>query len=298
MHCSPHQSILKGTITNESLSSILLTSSSFDGCNTIHLSKSANPIYYNTETNSKLLFIITPFSSNVYFRSFQSVPLIIHSSSSTKHISHDSMFYLTNITDITIECFIQSKLSLRFNFELSKSLPKCISNSCVPTQDSSMFYEELTYEDSSDYLDKGNQCNICLNPISNVATLKECSHSFCFDCISKWSQYSTECPICKQNFSSISHSSTMKRVKKKKFHYAYDDEDVMNDDIVKNSCDYCMVCHQGNDRDVMLICDKCKYNVCHIYCDGLDRIPDGDWLCSQCRTEKRRKKHMRKYLLD
>lgn len=80
----------------------------------------------------------------------------------------------------------------------------------------------------------------------------------------------------------------------------------------------CEICHQqeeeeenedkkeavqrlGNDNDdtanshnhnnPMLICDGCDAN-CHLFCAGLKRVPDGDWLCTDCVTIlTARKKH-------
>ena len=67
---------------------------------------------------------------------------------------------------------------------------------------------------------------------------------------------------------------------------AYENE---NDYIVDNSSDYCMRCNKGNNRNVLLICDLCKYNVCHTYCDNLDSIPNEEWYCLECRHNKIKK---------
>ena len=46
----------------------------------------------------------------------------------------------------------------------------------------------------------------------------------------------------------------------------------------------CYQCGRGDDEHVLLICDRCDWYCCHIYCDPRlgSRIPDGDWYCRYC----------------
>lgn len=47
-------------------------------------------------------------------------------------------------------------------------------------------------------------CAICLDGLSaDAAKLKECEHSFCFDCIKHWAGVTNKCPLCKAVFSQI-----------------------------------------------------------------------------------------------
>jgi len=46
-------------------------------------------------------------------------------------------------------------------------------------------------------------CGVCLETILIRGKLSCCDHSFCFDCINKWSQQSNTCPICKQRFNAL-----------------------------------------------------------------------------------------------
>jgi len=47
-------------------------------------------------------------------------------------------------------------------------------------------------------------CAICLDGLnSDAAKLKECEHSFCFDCIKQWAGVTNKCPLCKAVFSQI-----------------------------------------------------------------------------------------------
>lgn len=49
------------------------------------------------------------------------------------------------------------------------------------------------------------QCGICLEEsIKLQGLLSCCKHTFCFDCIDKWSQTSNTCPLCKKRFKQIS----------------------------------------------------------------------------------------------
>jgi len=45
-----------------------------------------------------------------------------------------------------------------------------------------------------------NYCTICFKNMVNVCSL-ECTHSFCYTCLEKWSIIKETCPICRSNFS-------------------------------------------------------------------------------------------------
>ena len=49
---------------------------------------------------------------------------------------------------------------------------------------------------NSDYLET---CTICFNLYQKPIKIF-CGHTFCFECIKKWSTQSDKCPICRQNF--------------------------------------------------------------------------------------------------
>jgi len=46
-------------------------------------------------------------------------------------------------------------------------------------------------------------------------------------------------------------------------------------------CKQCMTCQDPADEDKMLFCDLCDRGY-HIYCVGLQGIPNGRWHCSKC----------------
>ena len=52
-----------------------------------------------------------------------------------------------------------------------------------------------------------DSCPICLEHYQNKTVLESCYHSFCFDCILKWSKTSSSsCPMCKSPLTFGFHS--------------------------------------------------------------------------------------------
>lgn len=49
-------------------------------------------------------------------------------------------------------------------------------------------------------------CSICLGKLVNKSFTDSCLHQFCFGCLLQWSKIKTECPLCKQSFTSIIHN--------------------------------------------------------------------------------------------
>lgn len=50
------------------------------------------------------------------------------------------------------------------------------------------------------------RCPVCLEKLSNKALLNNCLHQFCLTCITKWSNVSKQCPLCKETFEKAIHS--------------------------------------------------------------------------------------------
>ncbi|KAL4496417.1 hypothetical protein ABPG72_014647 [Tetrahymena utriculariae] len=48
-----------------------------------------------------------------------------------------------------------------------------------------------------------DNCSICLRSKRNKATILDCKHSFCFECIKKWAQKKLQCPLCKTHFINV-----------------------------------------------------------------------------------------------
>lgn len=61
---------------------------------------------------------------------------------------------------------------------------------------------------NSDHLET---CTICFNSYQKPIKIL-CGHTFCFECIKKWSTQSDKCPICRQNFNlEIIHNYNTRR---------------------------------------------------------------------------------------
>ncbi|CAG9314654.1 unnamed protein product [Blepharisma stoltei] len=54
---------------------------------------------------------------------------------------------------------------------------------------------------------RAETCGICLNAVEFQGKLDCCKHSFCFECIERWSQTENTCPLCKLRFTSITRIS-------------------------------------------------------------------------------------------
>ena len=53
------------------------------------------------------------------------------------------------------------------------------------------------------FIDNDKICPICLSKANIPCNLDNCSHIFCFRCITKWSKLSFKCPCCRKNFKKI-----------------------------------------------------------------------------------------------
>jgi hypothetical protein len=136
------------------------------------------------------------------------------------------------------------------------------------------------------------KCPICLESVKENSKLDICQHQFCKECIDHWSNLSNTCPVCKEEFKKIIYlqddKTVEKSVKKRKFQYEEEEEESWLEDCAEN----CMVCGKNNDQHLLLVCDKCHHNICHVSCAGLELIPDEDWICSECFKKGRRKQRL------
>jgi hypothetical protein len=138
---------------------------------------------------------------------------------------------------------------------------------------------------SSDFelLNKNKKCPICLDLIINAASIKSCKHEFCYDCLTQWTNKSSQCPLCKIDFDSYNYKNfkgdkISKNVDYKLFtEYEHDEENyIINTDLK------CMECGNTNNIHLMWICDTCNYSVSHTYCAKNVRNLNAEWKCSMC----------------
>ena len=126
-------------------------------------------------------------------------------------------------------------------------------------------------------------CRICLEKIKKLTKLNKCEHEFCNACILEWGNVSNTCPICKTEFTKLIMKDTVMKMRKKRLKMEEEEEEPWMYSCMSN----CMICKKSNDNYLLLVCDKCHYNVCHTYCDNLEKIPDEDWICMKCRSPER-----------
>lgn len=55
--------------------------------------------------------------------------------------------------------------------------------------------------------DENKVCAICLDICVNQCSPNDCSHQFCYVCISLWGKVSPICPLCKVEFHSVLNSA-------------------------------------------------------------------------------------------
>jgi hypothetical protein len=153
--------------------------------------------------------------------------------------------------------------------------------------------------DSSPYLrskrkrseDISSKCPICLEKIKDSSKLDICQHQFCSECIDQWSNLSNTCPVCKEEFKKIIYLHDDKTIEKKVKRRKFQPEEEEEESWLQNCAEDCMVCGKSDNQHLLLVCDKCQFNICHVDCAGLEMIPDEDWVCSECSKKRRKRKN-------
>ena len=57
------------------------------------------------------------------------------------------------------------------------------------------------------------ECPICMNNIiSDQICLTSCSHSFCYDCLSRWFLIKNTCPSCREEVQSFKYKDEINRI--------------------------------------------------------------------------------------
>lgn len=135
-----------------------------------------------------------------------------------------------------------------------------------------------------------SKCPICLEKIKDCSKLDVCLHQFCQECIDQWSNLSNTCPVCKEEFKKITYLHKDKTIEKKVKARKFTPEEEEEESWLENCSESCMVCGKSDNQHLLLVCDKCNYNICHVDCAGLELIPDGEWVCSDCSKKKRNRK--------
>ncbi|KAK1392085.1 PHD-type domain-containing protein [Heracleum sosnowskyi] len=68
-------------------------------------------------------------------------------------------------------------------------------------------------------------------------------------------------------------------------------------DIVEHDVKVCDICGDAGREDLLAVCCSCSEGAEHTYCmrEMLDKIPEGDWLCEDCKFEERKAQEKPKY---
>ncbi|ODV92116.1 hypothetical protein CANCADRAFT_42735 [Tortispora caseinolytica NRRL Y-17796] len=123
--------------------------------------------------------------------------------------------------------------------------------------------------------------------------LLSCNHYFHFQCIMCWANRSSTCPLCRQEFRSISirdrpDSDEIKCVLVQHRSAPSDDHTSVDDTVTSTDDELaaiswlpCRVCDSNGNDSELLICDECEATY-HSSCLGFDTIPQGDWYCPDC----------------
>lgn len=80
----------------------------------------------------------------------------------------------------------------------------------VPVKQKSGAYLVME-QDELNHLSLTNElaCAICLeNPVALKVVKTVCNHIYCKECIDKWFEMNSKCPICKHDFNSVDNDST------------------------------------------------------------------------------------------
>ena len=118
--------------------------------------------------------------------------------------------------------------------------------------------------------------------------MESCSHVFCFDCITEWSKVETKCPLCKRRFRFVEREVGEGEKRHKPIRCETRNQgESLREDEARDYVDaiVCRACGGGDDEANLILCDGCDAGY-HAACWGLDRVPRGRWMCSECCQEQ------------
>ncbi|XP_078111900.1 PHD and RING finger domain-containing protein 1-like [Sander vitreus] len=133
-----------------------------------------------------------------------------------------------------------------------------------------------------------DKCFICLSPFEKqaVASLENCQHVFCLECILQWSQTANTCPVDRSSFAFIHQrwcpgGDIQKKIKVRTKKKEEDDDD--DDEEEGSNAVICEECGRSDRRHRLLVCIRCDSGY-HMECltPSLNTGPDGDWMCPEC----------------
>ncbi|XP_040008224.1 PHD and RING finger domain-containing protein 1-like isoform X2 [Xiphias gladius] len=138
--------------------------------------------------------------------------------------------------------------------------------------------------DESTALNTADKCYICLSHFERqtVASLENCRHVFCLECILQWSQTANTCPVDRISFDFIEQrqrpgGGIQKKIKVRAQRRHADDEEEVSDPVI------CEECGRSDRGHRLLVCVHCDSGY-HMDCltPSLNTGPEGDWICPEC----------------
>nr|XP_046253802.1 PHD and RING finger domain-containing protein 1-like isoform X2 [Scatophagus argus] len=130
------------------------------------------------------------------------------------------------------------------------------------------------------------KCYICLSRFEKqaVASLENCQHVFCLECILQWSQTANTCPVDRISFAFIYQRRCPGGDIQKEIKVKMQKKDDDNDDEEEGSSTViCEECGRSDRRHRLLVCIQCDSGY-HMDCltPSLNVGPEGDWICPEC----------------
>ncbi|EME31402.1 PHD and RING finger domain-containing protein 1 [Galdieria sulphuraria] len=131
-------------------------------------------------------------------------------------------------------------------------------------------------------------CSICFTSPAETPSYPDCcNHTFCYECLIKWSDMLNICPLCKRKFHFICDlfeaGKKIKITDRNQPKYL-EDETYFNQ---MEEAVYCAFCGSDTNEQVLLLCDGCNVGM-HTYCltPPLDEVPPGEWFCPECQESR------------
>jgi hypothetical protein len=82
-------------------------------------------------------------------------------------------------------------------------------NVLVPVKNKEEAYTIIEESDDDEIISNSSSCAICLDKPENKQFVRTtCNHVYCKDCIDKWFEMNSKCPICKKNFNDVESNSS------------------------------------------------------------------------------------------
>lgn len=134
-------------------------------------------------------------------------------------------------------------------------------------------------------INTAEKCYICLSHFEkqSVASLENCQHEFCFDCILQWSQTSNTCPVDRISFSFIHQRRCPGGAIQKKIKVETPIKNDEDEEEEATGAVFCEECGRSDRRHRLLVCTQCDSGY-HMNCltPPLNSGPEGDWVCPEC----------------